>query len=313
MIPKKDEGSLGQLTFIQKILVQDWLQKDLHLSRTRIKEFDFSKSFLSREINERETFSFDLNLLNHDIINPVYTGSEISKLSEDENFLVISKPNNVHLYPFNYSEDTTVLNYLRMLGYGRDVLNVASDKHEKGALYRLDFETSGVLVFAKNAEVHRNFFEERMKSVSRKIYLAIVRDKEIATGTHVHYFEGLAKGGPKVKCSKESGHDRTKGTIEIISVESNKNENVKLVAIELGEGHRHQIRAQLATLGAPILGDTLYGGEEAERLFLHAWTYVFSLKGNTFSFNDDSAPLFGNFFDFNCCLQVLRNQFRIAK
>ena len=74
---------------------------------------------------------------------------------------------------------------------------------------------------------------------------------------------------------------------------------VSLVLVNLKTGLRHQIRAQLSFLGFPILGDELYGGRKAERVFLHALRYEFSDI-----VEDSNAELFNIFFDLNRALQM---------
>jgi 23S rRNA pseudouridine1911/1915/1917 synthase len=81
-----------------------------------------------------------------------------------------------------------------------------------------------------------------------------------------------------------------------------------LLMIELKTGLRHQIRAQLSYLGFPILGDELYGGNKAERLYLHAWRYEWSEF-----VEDNHMDLFDRFFDLNRAFQMCHDMLGILK
>src|SRR5690606_20852359 len=85
---------------------------------------------------------------------------------------------------------------------------------------------------------------------------------------------------------------------EIFKLTSLKN-NLTLVMVVLKTGIRHQIRAQLSTLGFPILGDTLYGGSESDRIYLHSWLYQWD-----FVVRDNDAELFSNFLALDSALQM---------
>ena len=96
------------------------------------------------------------------------------------------------------------------------------------------------------------------------------------------------------------------GSLEVKKIMTTGNNS--LVLVNLQSGLRHQIRAQLAALGFPILGDELYGGSRAERLFLHAWRYEWSEIEE-----DNSADLFDGFFDLNSGLKMAHDMLRVFK
>ena len=69
--------------------------------------------------------------------------------------------------------------------------------------------------------------------------------------------------------------------------------------VNLETGLRHQIRAQLADNGHPILGDELYGGPKCDRLYLHCYRYQFQLGGINYEFIDSDLGSFSLFFNLN--------------
>lgn len=141
---------------------------------------------------------------------------------------------------------------------------------EAGLVHRLDRDTSGCLMVARD-ERTRAELRDRFATGEglRKIYLARCRGHLDDAGEATLHFAPRRKGAPKVRVRAE-GEARHRGALRW-RVASRDGGDL-LVEVELvGPGRRHQIRAALAHLGAPIVGDALYGGAPAERLGLHAW------------------------------------------
>ena len=282
------------------------MRQDLSISRSKIKEFHFKKNWLNKRTYKKETLQFPLNLLNAYLINPIFMGNQVKLLYVDDDLVTLSKPPGMHLFPLRYSETDTMLNFLRNENYGRDILQVASHTHEKGALFRLDRVTSGLMIFARTEAVYQQL---QHGLAVQKYYLAIVQGQIKQHCHQRHFLLGLSKGGARVKGSMESSAEGVEANIEIIPLAYHGDLNLSLVGVILGEGHRHQIRVQMASIGHPILGDTLYGGNAAERVYLHAWAYVFGSR----TFRDDTCPLFGKFFDLDSGLQMFSNHCGISE
>ncbi len=166
------------------------------------------------------------------------------------------------------SEETnTAANWLLSLD---ENLNHVGRPLESGLLHRLDFETSGIMVAARHEEAFnnlKNLFRERKVD---KEYICKV-DK---TPPDPGYYEAYAgtRGRSSHKILVRPSHIKAFRTqkieTEIVSIE--KQDTFFWVRIKLITGYRHQIRAHLAYLGSPIIGDALYGGSSAPRLMLHA-------------------------------------------
>jgi len=212
-----------------------------------------------------------VNFINQGQINPRYEGEEVKIIYQDENFLALDKPHNIHSHPLSYNESDNCLSWLRENNHS-SVLGVGHD-YNRGLLHRLDYVTSGVLIFAKNdtllTEVRKNFshiFKE-------KTYLAFVRGKMVKTGKHQHFLKDTGVKGRVVQAQSDFDASLKLATLEIISCHYVPTSDTTLLTIKLHQGHRHQIRTQLKALGYPIIGDELYGGESAARILLHAKSY----------------------------------------
>ncbi len=223
--------------------------------------------------------------MNDGEINPEYEGPPINFLYEDENFLVMDKPSNIFVHPLVYDEKNNCLSYLRNLKPA--LLKINKANYDRGLLFRLDFETSGVLVYVKNESAYLHLRENFKMIAKKKKYLCIVEGECRLSGEFVHYFSSKDIKGKKVTVS-QSELIEDKGELSLKPLTYDSQSNTTLMEVELKTGLRHQIRAQLSFLGFPLRGDEFYGGKKANRLYLHAMTYELELNGRIYSF--ESPP-----------------------
>lgn len=140
---------------------------------------------------------------------------------------------------------------------------------EAGLLHRLDFLTSGCLAAAKTERSHQDW-ASKMKNRGwvKKIYWALVSSEFPGTGSFSLYFRSRYKASKKISVHS-TGEENELG--ECQWRELLRKPHFKLVEVELlGPGKRHQIRAGLAHLHSPLLGDALYGEKERSFFGLHA-------------------------------------------
>ncbi len=149
-----------------------------------------------------------------------------------------------------------------------EVLNVNRESPDRGLCHRLDNGTSGLLVCARNDETHRRVSEYFRNGEAKKEYLAWVsgvlnEDRVIETAI-VHHPKNRAK---MLALSEKTKYFRGKPRAACTQVHCLRNDGLStLVLLELvGPGARHQIRVHLASIGHPLLGDTLYGAAASER------------------------------------------------
>lgn len=268
------------------------LQKTIGISRSQLLKRGLEKKILNQRVNPQQTFSLPIGLVNWGRVNPRYSGQKIAILQETEDLIAVSKPYSVHCHPLHYDESDNLLSAL--ISQGRwDLMQVNKENYDRGLLYRLDYETSGVMVLAKKDEVYQQLRDHFHAVVKQKTYTAIVEGR---FETKQQLMHRLSSSGKKIMAD-EKGKE---AEIEVTPLQVDHNENLTLIKIELYQGLRHQIRVQLSLNQTPILGDFLYGAQRsASRLFLHCYKYKFELKGEILEFEDPSMPLFREFFDFN--------------
>lgn len=162
-----------------------------------------------------------------------------------------------------------------------------------GIMHRLDRDTSGVILFTKNREINKAVSAMFQEHNFTKKYLAVCKKNPVykcgQTFTVEMYMDRISGKSQKGKwgaVNKDSGqYSKTDFTIlkEVI-VEGKK---CFLVECNLYTGRTHQIRVHLSSKKLSILGDTLYGSDEANRMYLHAW----QLKSESQPEFDVIAPL----------------------
>ncbi len=199
-------------------------------------------------------------------------------LFEDEHVLALHKPSGMPVAPLRAGEKGTLLG--AALAHA-NLIASAGPPLEGGLCHRLDIETSGIVVFAKDAatreKVRADFGAHRIE----KRYFALVADPEGAlddVGEKGRTIEGAILGaGERVRVVQPGTKDALEASTTI-HVEERLRGAHRWIEAVAKTGRRHQIRAHLASIGAPIAGDRLYGGpiESFPRLCLHAHRLVLS-------------------------------------
>ncbi|MCI5065202.1 RluA family pseudouridine synthase [bacterium] len=136
-----------------------------------------------------------------------------------------------------------------------------TDPRDGGFCHRLDRETSGVLVAAKTRESYEHLRGQFSKGTVQKHYLALVEETELEEGRLSHYLYGRHRRSQKVSVATEE-RPRSRKAELFFSHKPCDIPGASLLSINLITGLRHQIRAQLAAVGAPLIGDALYGSSQ---------------------------------------------------
>ena len=251
---------------------------------TMLKEGDVLKLFIKDEF-------FDDDRENEESYEFLKAPLKLDIIYEDENILIINKKPGLIVHPDkSYHFDSLIARVLHYL-YEKGEYNPKDDRSFAPAtVNRLDRNTGGLVIAAKNAEALRILNSKIKSREIKKLYLCMVQGKPKAeSGTVSGYLE-KNESKNKVRIFSENAPGRkymeTKYRV-IISVRDN-----SLLEVDLITGRTHQIRASMAKLGYPLLGDTKYGYKKkssAEKeQFKYQALYAYRI---TFEFQSDAGIL----------------------
>ena len=196
-------------------------------------------------------------------------------LFEDNDLIVINKPAGLVVHPGAGHREHTLVNALLHHCPG---LSDIGGKERPGIVHRLDKETSGCLVVAKNDVVHRALSDQFASRTVDKIYLALVRGKLRKTAGSIDEKIGRHPVH-RQKMSVDSRRGRAAKTeYRVLNVA----DEMSLIECRLHSGRTHQIRVHLHHIGHPVIGDKIYGPKKSgrpERQMLHAWKLGFKHPG----------------------------------
>ena len=171
---------------------------------------------------------------------------------EDENMLVVSKPSGMLTHPTALERENTLVNAL-LYKYG-DNLSDINGEFRRGILHRLDRNTSGLLMIAKNNKAHEFLAEQIKNHAVTKKYRAIVKGVIKEDEFEINKAIGRNPNQPHKMTVREDG----KPSKTIVQVLERFKEHT-YIELTLITGRTHQIRVHMKSINHPVYNDTLYG------------------------------------------------------
>jgi 23S rRNA pseudouridine1911/1915/1917 synthase len=203
-------------------------------------------------------------------------------LAGSPRWIVADKPAGVATHPLRAGERGTLAN--GVVAEYPECATASLEPREGGAVHRLDADTSGCVLFARDREAWEHLRRQLTDRTVEKVYLALVAGRVSSGG--VCSVPLAQRGGRSVPVPDEGRGDRlpsrtgTPRPAETRWEVARAFERHTLLEVRIPTGAMHQIRAHLAFLGHPVAGDVDYGGAAAslpglDRHFLHAWKLGF--------------------------------------
>ena len=178
-------------------------------------------------------------------------------LYEDSDIIVVNKPKGMVVHPANGNPDGTLVNAI--MAICKDSLSGIGGEIRPGIVHRLDKDTSGVIIVAKNDKAHINLSEQIKNHEVEKTYIAIVRGNVKENEATINMPIGRSNKDRKKMAVTKYG----KNAVTHFKVIGRHN-NYTLLEIKIETGRTHQIRVHLAQIGYPIIGDTVYSNGKNE-------------------------------------------------
>lgn len=214
---------------------------------------------------------------------------------QNDDFLIINKPSGIQVHPSSTEKEKTVVNWL--IAHYPEITSIGDDPMRPGIVHRLDKDTSGIMIIAKNA----SSFPELKKLFSQrnihKSYLAITHNipspEEGSISLPIARSRSFRKQTIVQEGTRYKGISREALTeYKLLLSSYNKDLDLKYSLIQAfpKTGRMHQIRIHLSHIHCPIIGDDLYKKKEfpnpptVKRFLLHAYSLEFSLFEKPYTF-----------------------------
>ena len=295
------------------------------ISRTRIKNLIINKKLKinnetidnpAKKINANDNIEIEIPKAKKVSLKPYNLKLDI--VYEDENLLIINKPSKISMHPGAGEYDKTLVNAL--MYYDSKNLSNIGDEVRPGIVHRIDKDTSGLVVIAKNNLTHENLSKQFKEHSINRIYQALIWGKLRPQSGKI---ETLITRSSKNRQLMEVGISKGKKaitnykTLEVF--ENKKTPTFSFVECKLETGRTHQIRVHMSYKGNNILGDKKYKKKfkkfknidsdleksilNLDRQFLHAKTIGFThpMTGKKLEFTSNLPQ------DLNIVLKKLRN------
>jgi 23S rRNA pseudouridine1911/1915/1917 synthase len=245
----------------------------------------------SFKVVEGDEIAYEFKKAEKRIVPPIDFDVEV--LYEDDYLLVINKPSGLVVHPAPSVKEPTLVDWLIHKGIS---LSTISGEERHGIVHRIDKETTGALVVAKDNKTHEKLSEQLQDKSMGRYYLALI-DCPLKDDTIVDKPIGR---NPKNRLKMDVvPHGKNAKTAFVKLAQTIY--DVELVAAKLFTGRTHQIRVHLNTLGRHILGDNLYGfktkRDKIARVNLHAYL-LYLVHPHTGEKMEFVAPLFDDMTDY---------------
>ena len=239
-------------------------KKEKDLSRTRIKNLILDHKL---KLNNKILIDPSKKISTDDILELIISEPKKASLKpykykldiifEDEDLIVLNKPSGIVIHPGAGNFDNTIVNAL--IYYNKNSLSNIGDKYRPGIVHRIDKNTSGLVVVAKNNQAHEHLSNQFSKHTITRIYQLMIWGKlRPSKGRIETLITRSSKNRQMMEVSRTKGKKAITNykTIEIF--ENNNIPTLSLIDCKLETGRTHQIRVHMNHLGHSIVGDDKY-------------------------------------------------------
>lgn len=181
----------------------------------------------------------------------------IEVVYEDSDIIVVNKPKGLVVHPANGNWDGTLVNAI--MAICKDSLSGIGGEVRPGIVHRLDKDTSGLLIIAKNDKAHINMSNEIKNRKVKKVYIALVRDIVAENEATINMPIGRSNKDRKKMAVVKNGKEAITH-FKVIK----RFDKYTLLEVKIDTGRTHQIRVHLSEIGHPVVGDEIYSNGKNE-------------------------------------------------
>ena len=273
-------------------------------SRAAVIHVNGEEAKLSKKLQLGDTLMLHYNTPEPPMLEP--RDIPLSVVYETEEVVFIDKPQGMVVHPAKGNYENTMVQAL-LFRYQNLEHAFPANFERPGIVHRLDKDTSGIIVVAKNVRAHQFLADQFKRKRVHKVYLAIIKGRlGKSSGRIDTYIVRDPRNRKRFIAQDRSGEKKehpsaikTSGKRAITEFKVLKQwENFSLVKLVPKTGRTHQLRVHMKHLGTPILGDPIYGRKNTVykdiSLMLHAWKITITLPENK-ERNRVYAPLHEHF------------------
>lgn len=209
----------------------------------------------SYQLKENDKIEFELPKNEEITIEPQNIPLKI--VYEDENMLVVNKPSGMLTHPTTIERKNTLVNAL-LFKYGANLSDI-NGEFRCGILHRLDRNTSGLLMIAKNNKTHEFLANQIKEHTVTKKYRAIVKGTIKKNEFEINFPIGRNPNQPHKMTVREDGKP-SKTIVKVLE----RFKDATYVELTLVTGRTHQIRVHMKNINHPVYNDTLYGAGQGK-------------------------------------------------
>ena len=238
-------------------------KSNLDLSRSMVQKLIKENRVFVNGKNEKESYKIKVN----DNITIQIEEPKSSKLEaqdipldiiyEDNDIIVINKPKGMVVHPGNGNPDNTLVN--AVLAHCKGSLSGIGGEIRPGIVHRIDKDTSGLIIVAKNDKSHINLSEQIKNHEVTKIYTALVKGNISEDEATIDMPIGRDKKDRKKMSVTRDGKEAV-SHIKVVK----RYGNYTLIRVKIDTGRTHQIRVHMAKIGHPVIGDEVYSSGKNE-------------------------------------------------
>lgn len=224
------------------------------------KKIRVNSNFVKAGYKLKENDVIEVELIQKQSENIIPEDIPLDIMYEDDDIIIVNKPKGMVVHPANGNYTGTMVNSL--MNSHKDNLSSINGVIRPGIVHRIDKDTSGILVVAKNDNAHKKLSEQfKVHSIKRK-YIALV--KGIIKEDKLTIDRPIGRSIKDRKKMAVTEKNSRRAITHISVLKRFYSSNVTLIEAELETGRTHQIRVHMAYLHHPLVGDEVYGKKDSK-------------------------------------------------
>ena len=247
----------------ENVRLDAYVAKKCNISRAMVQKLIQEGNILVNEVAKKDSYKVQLgdeievNIPEAKEIGLKPENIELEIVYEDNDIIVVNKPKGLVVHPANGNPDGTLVNAI--MAICKDSLSGIGGEIRPGIVHRLDKDTSGLIIVAKNDQAHINMSKEIKDRQVKKIYIALVRGRVAENEATINMPIGRSTKDRKKMAVRKDGKEAITH-FKVIK----RYHNYTLLEVKIDTGRTHQIRVHMAEIGHPVVGDMVYSNGKNE-------------------------------------------------